>query len=152
MINYLIKEIRKIKNIKLKELSTATGVSMSYLSEIENNKDCNLSLIMAINIADALNEKLENIYFVDSEINSLKRALNIYVEVYGIQHYKTLNLSNEINKLINKRYGGIKMEKEILEEIEKECNFKERILLKVFTKTFMKVYNIARIKMFNSLI
>ena len=49
-------------------------------------------------------------------------------------------------------YGGIKMEKEILEEIEKECNFKERILLKVFTNTFVKVYNIARIKMFNSLI
>nr|DAG74098.1 MAG TPA: hypothetical protein [Caudoviricetes sp.] len=44
------------------------------------------------------------------------------------------------------------MEEDIVKEIEKECNFKERILLKVFTKTFMKVYNIARIKMFNSLI
>jgi len=44
------------------------------------------------------------------------------------------------------------MEENIVKEIEKECNFKERILLKVFTKTFMKVYNIARIKMFNSLI
>lgn len=44
------------------------------------------------------------------------------------------------------------MEEDIVKEIEKECNFKERILLKVFTKTFMKVYNITRIKMFNSLI
>ena len=44
------------------------------------------------------------------------------------------------------------MEEDIVKEIEKECNFKERILLKAFTKTFMKVYNIARIKMFNSLI
>ena len=44
------------------------------------------------------------------------------------------------------------MEEDIVKEIEKECNFKERILLKIFTKTFMKVYNIARIKMFNSLI
>ncbi len=44
------------------------------------------------------------------------------------------------------------MEEDIVKEIEKECNFKERILLKIFTKTFMKVYNIARIKTFNSLI
>lgn len=44
------------------------------------------------------------------------------------------------------------MEKEILEEIEKECNFKERILLKAFTKTFMKVYNIARLKVINNLL
>lgn len=44
------------------------------------------------------------------------------------------------------------MEKEILEEIEKECNFKERILLKVFTKTFVKVYNIARLKVINNLL
>lgn len=44
------------------------------------------------------------------------------------------------------------MEKEILEEIEKECNLKERILLKVFTKTFVKVYNIARLKVINNLL
>ncbi|HJJ05815.1 MAG TPA: hypothetical protein OIM45_08300 [Clostridiaceae bacterium] len=44
------------------------------------------------------------------------------------------------------------MEEDIVKEIEKECNFKERILLRLFTKTFVKMYNIARIKMFNSLI
>lgn len=40
---------------------------------------------------------------------------------------------------------------EILKEIEKECNFKERILIKLFTKTFFKVYNLARIKIINNL-
>lgn len=44
------------------------------------------------------------------------------------------------------------MEKEIVEEIKKECNFRERILLKMFGKIFVKVYHIGRIKMFNSLI
>lgn len=44
------------------------------------------------------------------------------------------------------------MEKEILEEIEKECNFKERILLKVFTKTFMKIYNIGKINYFRKIV
>lgn len=43
------------------------------------------------------------------------------------------------------------MEKEVLEEIRKECSFKERILLKLFTKTFIKVYNVARIKIANNM-
>lgn len=43
------------------------------------------------------------------------------------------------------------MEKEILEEMKKECNLKERILLKLFGKTFVKVYHIGRIDCFNSL-
>lgn len=72
MIIYLIKEMRKLKGIKLKELSDMTGMSISYLSEIENNKDCNPSLLTIVKIATALNEKLNDIYFVDDEINSLK--------------------------------------------------------------------------------
>lgn len=44
------------------------------------------------------------------------------------------------------------MKEEALREIKKECNLKERILLKVFAKTFVKVYNIARLKTLNSLL
>lgn len=44
------------------------------------------------------------------------------------------------------------MEENIVEEIKKECNLKERILLKVFAKTFVKVYNITRLKILNSLL
>lgn len=44
------------------------------------------------------------------------------------------------------------MEEKIVEEIKRECNFKERILLKVFVKTFLKVYNIARIKAINNIL
>ena len=61
MIIYLIKEMRKLKGIKLKELSDMTGMSISYLSEIENNKDCNPSLLTIVKIATALNEKLNDI-------------------------------------------------------------------------------------------
>ncbi len=102
MIIYLIKEMRKLKGIKLKELSDMTGMSISYLSEIENNKDCNPSLLTIVKIATALNEKLNDIYFVDDEINSLKNALNIYIEVYGVQSDETLTLSKKINELMNK--------------------------------------------------
>lgn len=102
MIIYLIREIRKLKGIKLKELSDMTGISISYLSEIENNKDCNPSLLTIIKIATALDEKLDDIYFVDGELDSLKNALNIYIEVYGIQGDETLALSKKINELMNK--------------------------------------------------
>lgn len=102
MIIYLIKEMRKLKGIKLKELSDMTGMSISYLSEIENNKDCNPSLLTIVKIATALNEKLNDIYFVDDEINSLKNALNIYIEDYGVQSDETLTLSKKINELMNK--------------------------------------------------
>lgn len=34
----------------------------------------------------------------------------------------------------------------------KELNWKEKIIVKVFTKTFNKVYNIARIKTVNMLL
>lgn len=44
------------------------------------------------------------------------------------------------------------MEENVVEEIKKECNLKERILLKVFRKTFLKVYNIVRIKIVNSIL
>ena len=102
MIIYLIREMRKLKGIKLKELSDMTGLSISYLSEIENNKDCNPSLLTIVKIATALDEKLDDIYFVDDELNSLKKALNVYVGVYGIQDVRTLELSEKINELMNK--------------------------------------------------
>lgn len=43
--------------------------------------------------------------------------------------------------------------KDIVEnEIKKELNFKERIILKLFKKTFVKVYNIVRIHIINNLL
>ncbi|MCI8485849.1 MAG: helix-turn-helix transcriptional regulator [Clostridia bacterium] len=105
MIIYLIKEIRILKGMKLKELSDITGLSISYLSEIENNKNCNPSLLTVMKIAKALDKKLDDLCFIDDELDSLKGAINIYIEVYGIQDIKTIELSNKINELLNK-YGS----------------------------------------------
>ena len=89
MIVFLIKELRMIKKITLKQLKEKTGISISYLSEIENNKAKNPSLEVIVKIAEALQIKLDEIYFVDSEIDELKKALNVYVEAYGINNEKT---------------------------------------------------------------
>ena len=44
------------------------------------------------------------------------------------------------------------MEKYVVEELVKEMNFKERILLKLFKRTFVKAYNIARVNTFNNIV
>lgn len=102
MLIFLIKEIRKIKKITLKELQAKTELSISYLSEIENNKAKNPSLLVMVKIAEVLEVKLNDIFFVRGEIQSMKKALNIFVEAYGINDERTIKLSQEVNEEINK--------------------------------------------------
>lgn len=40
----------------------------------------------------------------------------------------------------------------IADEVIKELNWKEKIIVKIFAKTFSKVHNITRIKIINVLI
>lgn len=41
---------------------------------------------------------------------------------------------------------------EELEEVVKELSFRERVILKIFKKTFIKFYNYTRIEIVNKLI
>lgn len=52
---------------------------------------------------------------------------------------------------ISKKYakeGEMNMEKDVV----KELNFLERIVVKMFKKTFIKVYNISRINAINAML
>lgn len=40
----------------------------------------------------------------------------------------------------------------VLNEIKNELNWKERIIVRIFKKTFNKVYNIGRINTINSML
>lgn len=45
------------------------------------------------------------------------------------------------------------MKNEIIEEIMRECkNWRERLLVKLFPDTYIKVYHIGRINIFNEII
>ena len=44
------------------------------------------------------------------------------------------------------------MEDVVVNELKNGLNWKEKIVMYVFTKTIVKVYNMARIKTFNELI
>ena len=102
MLVFFIYEIRKIKKITLKEIKEKTNISVSYLSEIENNKAKNPSLLVMVKIAQVLDVRLDDIYFVQGEIKSMKKALNIYIEAYGINDERTIIFSQKVNQVINK--------------------------------------------------
>ena len=50
------------------------------------------------------------------------------------------------------RRGDEYMKDVVLNEVKKELNWKERIIVKLFTKTFTKIYNICRINTINKMI
>lgn len=72
------------------------------------------------------------------------------------------------NTIINKKYNPLKVnykliyEREglyvkktkdvLLKEINKELNWKEKIVIKIFKKTFCKVHNLIRISIVNKLL
>lgn len=53
---------------------------------------------------------------------------------------------------IYKRKGELYMEKETLKEIKRDLNLKERIIVHINKKTFIKVFNKTRLEILNKLI
>lgn len=58
-----IKEIRKIKNITLKQLSKKSGISTTHINDIENNVK-SPSLIVMVILAKELNVNITELYKV----------------------------------------------------------------------------------------
>ena len=64
IIKFNIKEIRKAKGIKLKQLSYRTGISTTHLCDIENNNKMP-SFIYVVLISNALKIKIDEIYSIE---------------------------------------------------------------------------------------
>lgn len=47
--------------------------------------------------------------------------------------------------------GDMDMKDVLLDEVKKELNWKERIIIKIFKKTIIKIYGIAGKNVFNSI-
>ena len=58
-----IKKYRKSKNMTLKDLSDRTGISVGYLSHLENGTRTNPSQEIMDKIAKALNNSIPDIFF-----------------------------------------------------------------------------------------
>ncbi len=101
MFVFVIKNVRKSKNITLYRLVKITGLSYSYLSELENNKVYNPSLKTMYSIAKALNVKVDDLFYSELDIDSLKNEMYRRIDIYGIGSKEVMEISQVIDLLIN---------------------------------------------------
>ncbi|MGB9812902.1 MAG: helix-turn-helix domain-containing protein [Thermovenabulum sp.] len=87
----LIRQLRKNRKISLKELAEKTGLSVSYLSEIETGKK-QPSLEVIQKLADALNVSKEAFFQKDNDDVSLEKPLSIGEKLNLLRQKKNLSL------------------------------------------------------------
>lgn len=107
MFVFVVKNVREKKNISLYKLMKETGLSYSYLSELENNKVFNPTLRTMYKIAKALEVKVDDLFYSELDIDNLKEEMYHRIDVYGIDSKEVLEVSQVIDLLIN-----IKMKKD----------------------------------------
>lgn len=100
MFTFILDLILEEKKISLKELSTDTGVSESYLSELINNKKNNPSLDILFQIGFAIGENPKNFFFAVSEFDELQKQLNNIVESEGVNSKKARKISTILDRLL----------------------------------------------------
>lgn len=101
MIVFRIKQIRESKNITAYKLSKDTKISRSYLSELENNKNMNVSLNILITIANYLNVNVKDLFYTTLDINGLKEKMYKRIDKFGINSPEVLEISQIIDLLVN---------------------------------------------------
>lgn len=101
MIGNNIKEYRKRRGLSLSELSERSGISKSYISNIERNLHQNPSIQIMNKIASVLNVELEDLLIpgesfktdslVETEwLDFIQELKNSGIEKEHIHEYKTL--------------------------------------------------------------
>lgn len=101
MVIFVIKEIRKKKNINLYRLSKLTGLTRSYLRDLENNRKNNPTLNTLIKIANAMDVKVKDLFYEHIEMDDLKAQLYESIDKYGLNAKETIEISRIIDLLVN---------------------------------------------------
>lgn len=104
MFVFVIKNVRKSKNITLYRLVKNTGLSYSYLSELENNKVYNPSLKTMYSIAKALDVKVDDLFYSELDIETLRAEMHSRIDKYGINSKEVMEISQVIDLLINVKF------------------------------------------------
>ena len=101
MYIFAIKPLRKSRNISLYELSNLTGVSRTYLRNLENNKSFNPTLFILDKIAEALNVTIKDLFYYDNDIEDLREEMYHSIDKYGRNSKEVLEISQIIDLLVN---------------------------------------------------
>ncbi len=106
MIVFVIKEIREKKNISLYKLSQMTGISRTYLRELENNKKSNPSMSILRNISNTLGVNIKKLFYSELDIQYLKNVMNEKINAFGLDSTEVLEVSQVLDILINLEMNG----------------------------------------------
>ena len=101
MFVFVIKNIRLKQNMSLYRLSKITGISKAYLTELENNKKFNPTLKTMYSIANALNVKIDDLFYTLLDIEKLREEMHKKIDLYGLDSPEVLEISQTIDLLIN---------------------------------------------------
>ena len=98
---FVIKNIREKKNFTLYKLSKETGLSRTYLRNLENNKSFNPTLAVLGNIANSLGVKIKDLFYSLDEVENLKEEMYRRIDKFGLDSPEVFEISQIIDLLIN---------------------------------------------------
>lgn len=101
MFVFVIKNIRLKRSLTIYQLSKMTNIARTYLVELENNKKFNPSLKTMYKIANALEVKVDDLFYSELDIDNLKEEMYRRIDEYGIDSKEALEVSQVIDLLIN---------------------------------------------------
>lgn len=102
MIIFVIKDLRKNRNISLYELSKKTGLSRTYLRDIENNVKTNPTMSALSKIAVALDvNNIKDLFYSELDIEDLRLRMYDRIDKFGIDSKEVLEISQIIDLLLN---------------------------------------------------
>lgn len=101
MYVFVIKLLRRSKNITLYKLSQVTGISRTYLRELENNNVFNPTMQILNKIANALDVTIKDLFYYDNDVNKLKEEMYHRIEVFGLDSEEVYEISQIIDLLLN---------------------------------------------------
>lgn len=101
MYIFVIKPIRKKKNLTLYELSKRTGISRTYLRNLENNKQFNPTMFILKKISEVLGVNIKDLFYSQNDIEILKQEMYHRIDKYGLDSKEVMETSQIIDLLIN---------------------------------------------------
>ena len=104
MFVFVIKNIRERKNLTIYKLSKKTGINRSYLTQLENNKKFNPSLKTMYSIARALEVKVDDLFYSELDIETLRDEMHSRIDQFGINSKEVMEISQVIDLLINVKF------------------------------------------------
>ena len=105
MFVFVIKNIRLKQNMTIYKLSKITGINRAYLTQLENNQKFNPSLATMYSIANALNVKIDDLFYTLLDLEKLREEMHKKLDLYGLDSPEVLEISQTIDLLINVEFS-----------------------------------------------